>query len=120
VTEKRAPYRVDYEAELAQQVQFAGLPAPVQQCRFHPIRRWRFDLAWPEYWLAVEIDGGIWSQGRHTRGAGYRRDCIKGNEALILGWRIMHFTPDMVTDGTALDYIEDALVSLGWMRTKSG
>jgi very-short-patch-repair endonuclease len=109
VTEKRAPYRVDYESALAQQVQFAGLPAPVAQHKFHPVRRWRFDLAWPANMLAIEIDGGIWSNGRHTRGAGYRRDCIKLNEAALLGWRVLRFTPDMVTDGTALDYITHAL-----------
>lgn len=109
MTERRAAYRVDYEAELYQQVLYAGLPAPVQQHKFHPVRRWRFDMAWPDYKLACEIDGGIWTRGRHVRGAGYRRDCIKGNEALILGWRVLHFTPDMVTDGSAIQYIEYAM-----------
>lgn len=109
MTERRAAYRVDYEDELAQKVQFAGLPAPVQQHKFHPTRRFRFDLAWPDHTLAVEIDGGIWIGGRHTSGAGYRRDCVKGNEAILLGWRVLHVTPDMVTDGTALQYIEYAL-----------
>lgn len=109
MTERAAAYRVDYEAELAQQVQFAGLPAPVREHRFHPVRRWRLDLAWPDHKLAVEIDGGIWSQGRHTRGDGYRRDCVKGNEAILLGWRVLHFTPDMVSDGSAIQYIEFAM-----------
>ena len=109
MSQQRATYRVDYEAELAQQVQFAGLPTPVAQHRFHPVRRWRFDLAFPDHMLAIEVDGGIWRQGRHTRGAGYRRDCIKINEAVLLGWRVLRFTPDMVTDGKALEYIIDAL-----------
>ena len=69
MTERRAAYRVDYESELAQQVKFAGLPAPVAQHKFHPVRRWRFDLAWPANMLAIEVDGGIWSNGRHTRGS---------------------------------------------------
>ena len=112
MTERRAAYRVkqpDYEAVLGVQVMMTGLPTPITQHKFHPTRRFRFDLAWPDHMLAVEIDGGIWTGGRHTSGAGYRRDCIKGNEAIILGWRVLHVTPDMVTDGTALQYIEYAL-----------
>ena len=100
---------VDYQADLAGQVRLAGLPEPRLEYRFHPTRQWRFDLAWPDAMLACEIDGGIWTDGRHTRGAGYRNDCIKGNEALLLGWRVLHVTPDMVGDGSALTYIEYAL-----------
>lgn len=109
MTGRRAAHRADYENELAQQVQFTGLPAPILQHQFHPVRRWRFDLAWPDYKLACEIDGGIWTRGRHVRGAGYRRDCIKLNEAVILGWRVLRVTPDMVTDGSAIQYIEYAM-----------
>jgi very-short-patch-repair endonuclease len=109
MTEKHATYRTTYEDDLARQINWAGLPEPVREFRFHPTRRWRFDLAWPGHMLAIEIDGGIWSRGRHTRGAGYRRDCIKLNEALILGWRVLRVTPDMVMDGTALEYIMHAL-----------
>jgi len=29
--------------------------------------------------------------------------------AVLLGWRVLRFTPDMVTDGKALEYIEMAL-----------
>jgi hypothetical protein len=38
--------------------------------RFHPVRRWRFDAAFPARKVAVELDGGIFAAGRHTRGAG--------------------------------------------------
>ena len=45
-----------------------NLPAPVPEFRFHPERKWRFDFAWPEHKIAVEQEGGVWIQGRHTRG----------------------------------------------------
>ena len=59
-------------------------------------RRWRFDWALPSAMVAVEIDGGAYAQGRHTRGAGFESDCEKGNMALLLGWRVFHFTPGML------------------------
>lgn len=55
--------------------------------RFHPERMWRFDFAFPSVKLAVEIDG----RGRHQSIAGVRADCEKGNEAIRLGWRVLHF-----------------------------
>lgn len=36
--------------------------------RFHPVRKWRFDAAFPVRKIAVEIDGGVFVQGRHMRG----------------------------------------------------
>lgn len=91
------------------QIRGVGLPRPVEEFRFHAKRRWRFDLAWPDRKLAVEIEGGTWSHGRHTRGKGFRLDCIKYNEALCLGWRVLRVTTGMVNDGTALAYVERAL-----------
>ncbi len=76
--------------------------------RFHPIRKWRFDFAWVDIKLAVEIQGGIWlgSIGGHTSAAGRTRDCEKHNAATVLGWRVMQFTKDMIVDGTALQTIQ--------------
>lgn len=72
------------------------MPEPVREYRFHPARRWRFDFAWPEQRVAVEIEGGAWVQGRHTRGAGYTNDCEKYNSAMLEGWRVLRFTGDML------------------------
>lgn len=54
---------------------------------FHEERKWRFDFAFPSVKLAVEVDG----RGRHQRVDGVRRDCEKGNEAVLLGWRVLRF-----------------------------
>ena len=74
----------------------AGLPEPVAEFRFSPPRRWRFDYAWPMQRIAVEIDGGAWTQGRHTRGAGFIADMEKQNAAALAGWRILRYTPEQL------------------------
>lgn len=48
--------------DLLTQVRAAGLPAPVTEHRFHPVRRWRFDFAWPDEHLALEIAVGSTSE----------------------------------------------------------
>lgn len=83
-----------------------GLRAPVTEYRFHPVRKWRFDLAWVAEKLAVEIDGGVFVQGRHSRGAGVEKDAEKYAEAMVLGWRVLRVTPRHVRDGRAVGWIE--------------
>ena len=98
----------DLEDALDFQIRAVGLPEPGREWRFHPTRKWRFDLARPDLLLAVEVDGGTWTQGRHTRGFGYRLDCEKMNEAQLLGWRVLRVTRGMIEDGTAIRTIERA------------
>lgn len=74
-----------------------GLPAPASEVRFHPTRKWLFDFAWPEQKVALEVDGGVWSRGRHTRGAGFLRDMEKINTATVMGWRVVRCTPQTLT-----------------------
>lgn len=62
-----------------------------REYKFHPARKWRFDFADPERKIAVEIDGGVFVKGRHSRGAGYRSDCEKLNAAAALGWRVFKY-----------------------------
>lgn len=97
------------EDTLAFQLRAAGTPEPVRELRFWPGRKFRLDFAWPSHKLAVEVDGGTWTRGRHVRGRGYENDCIKHNEAQLLGWRVLRFTSAMVNDGRALATIERAL-----------
>jgi hypothetical protein len=87
----------------------AKVSPPVAEYRFHPQRRWRFDFAWPEKWLALEIEGGLWVNGRHSRGSGAIADLEKYSEAAILGWRILYATPAQLRNMTALDRIQRAL-----------
>ena len=70
------------------------LQEPVREFRFHPTRKWRFDFAWPNVKLAVEIDGMARGGGRHQRYAGFTRDAEKGRAATELDWQVLHFTGD--------------------------
>lgn len=91
------------------QCQLAGLPVPVAEYRFHPSRRWRFDYAWPDRSIAVEVDGAVFTGGRHTRGSGYEKDLEKLNEAICLGWQVVRVSTGMVRDGRALAWVERIL-----------
>lgn len=71
-----------------------GMPDPVPEHRFAPPRRWRFDRAWPSEMVAVELEGGVWTAGRHTRGAGFLGDLEKLNAAVVLGWRVLRYAAD--------------------------
>jgi very-short-patch-repair endonuclease len=77
--------------------------------RFHPIRKWRLDAAFPQRKIGVEIDGGVFIQGRHTTGVGFRNDCAKINAAQILGWRVFRFLPQQLETGEVYDTLGRAL-----------
>ena len=87
------------------------LPEPVPEYKFHPTRKWRFDWAWPSthHKVALEIQGAIFVQGRHVRGAAMLKEFEKLNAAATLGWRILYATPKQVADGTALESVRAAL-----------
>lgn len=83
----------------------------VTEYRFHPVRRWRFDFAFPSSMVAIEVEGGIWSGGRHVRGLGYEKDMDKYNEAALHGWLVLRFTPEQVRSGKPI-----AMIEAGWDR----
>lgn len=68
------------------------MPEPVREHRFHPVRKWKFDFAFPEVKLAIELDGGSFMGGGHNRGAQQKKDQDKANVALSLGWRVLRFS----------------------------
>ena len=77
----------------------------VREHRFHPDRLWRFDYAIPSLRIAIEIDGGIWINGRHNRASGYIGDMEKFNAAATLGWVVLKFTPQEQYSRKAFDLI---------------
>lgn len=79
------------EADFWRRITKSDIPEPKHEWRFDYRRRWRFDFAWPSVMLAVELEGGVWSRGRHTRGAGYIADTEKYNKAVELGWRVLRY-----------------------------
>lgn len=96
--------------KLAQQFvrmwEMCGGPALVTELRFHSDRRWRFDFAHEASKVAIEINGGIWSNGRHVRGTGYLRDREKVNAATALGWRVFELGTGQVTPDNVQAIVE--------------
>ena len=97
------------ELLLAEQIRTARLPRPEREHQFFPGRRWRFDFAWPDRLIAAEVEGGIWTHGRHSRGAGFEKDCEKYNSAALVGWRVFRFTGGMLNRNEAIPVLQDAL-----------
>ena len=83
-----------------------GLPAYVTEYQFHPTRRWRFDYCWPELKIAVEVHGGTYTNGRHTRGGGFTVDREKMNEAAIYGWTVLEVTSAQVRSGQMRQWLD--------------
>lgn len=87
-----------------------GIPAPVYEHAFAaPMRKWRFDLAWPDHRVALEVDGGIWVRGGHNRGAQMKKDWEKRNTAAAMGWRLLYCEPKDLCTVTTCSAIGAAL-----------
>lgn len=85
-------------------------------------RQWRFDFAFPEYRIGVEIDGvavkRIQGQlvvlGRHASIEGIRGDHEKINTAILLGWSVLRFLQTDVKPEHAIHMTQRVLAARGW------
>lgn len=94
-----------------------NMPEPEREYRFLPDRKWRFDRAWPDVALAVEIEGGTWMMGRHSREPGYSKDCEKYNMAAMHGWRVFRLTAKMLKEDP---YTYLLHIYITWKALKEG
>ena len=72
-------------------------PLLEREYRFDAKRRWRADFAHLEARCLIEVEGGIWVQGRHNRAAGFNADLEKYLEAGLQGWRVFRFGSEQIT-----------------------
>jgi very-short-patch-repair endonuclease len=101
------------EEEFALQLKAYRINGWVREYRFDPVRRWRFDFAWPDLQLAVELQGGIFGRkSGHNTGAGIRNGMEKLNRAQIAGWTVLQFYVDDVKSGAAALLVSEFLVEL--------
>lgn len=113
--------RSKWEAKLDEQLQAAGLyDLLAVEYRFCDCHGSRFDYALPDRHIAFEVDGGNrmaainkrtgqpFAVGRHTQADDYR----KLNHAAMMGWRVMRFTPEMITSGEAVAVISEVVLPL--------
>jgi hypothetical protein len=68
-----------------------GLAVPEPEYRFHDKRRWRFDYYFPDYKVAIEIEGGVFQYGRHNRISGFIKDMEKYNAAAEMGILLLRY-----------------------------
>ena len=95
----------------AAQLRAAGVPSPTLELRFHPTRKWRWDMAWVGHKVALEIQGGLFINGRHSRGAALLGEHEKLSEAAALGWRVLFTTPRRLCLPSTVDQIRRALAA---------
>lgn len=108
---KRKPQRSEWEDKFAWQVKQAGIVQPVRQYPFAKCisRLYKADFLWPDERVLVEIQGGIFVNGRHNHGAGYENDLERNSLAAALGLKVLQFSPRHVKSGWALALTQVAL-----------
>jgi len=84
-----------------------------QEFKLHPSRKWRADFHLKGKKILVEVEGGIWSNGRHTRSKGYLGDLEKYNAATMMGYQVIRFSTEQVKSGKAIEQIEKMVGDLG-------
>ena len=107
--------KLDARLDLITQANLAGLPQCECEFMFAPvvdgkhIRRWRADIAYPEQMVAVEIDGGMYTGGRHGGGPQVDKDLEKHAAYAALGWRVVRVTPSLIRKGIAIRWLRAVL-----------
>ena len=108
---------------LLTQIKAIGIPHPEQEYRFAAhhvgigrnirerlllagLRDWRFDFCWPDLMLAVEVEGGIFVNGRHTRGKGFENDMEKYHHAQRLGFTVYRCGSRLIKSGQSVQLIK--------------
>jgi len=94
---KRSHLELQFEALLLDTKPMAKLGSFVTEWKFHPKRKWRFDFAFVPVKIAIEIEGGAWLGKGHTSGKGYHSDMEKYNAAVLLGWRVLRYSGETMT-----------------------
>lgn len=111
------------------------LPMPTRELHFATKtlgRDWRFDFCWQRYQLAAEFEGLVVRRlidpktgmrvltlyGRHATVDGFREDCVKYNSAALLGWTVLRFERDQISNGDAIDMTRRVLMARGWQPEK--
>ncbi|RYL22202.1 hypothetical protein [Acinetobacter piscicola] len=104
VSVKKERVMSEGEATLAQHLKLYNLEFQTE-FEFHPKRKWRADFLLIGKMILIEVEGGIWSNGRHTRGKGYQEDMVKYNSAQELGYSVYRYSTEQVKSGKAIESI---------------
>lgn len=91
----------------------------VKEYKFHPVRKWRFDYAIPSAFVALEVEGGVWTGGRHVSPKGFLNDMEKYNTATLMGWSVFRTTPEDLYTGKTIDLLKSAIYGDSCAKTAS-
>ena len=80
---------------------------PVEQCKITFDRDFRWDFAWIDSLVCLDVQGGGWGRGKHNREFGMSNDFIKEALAVSLGWRVFHMTKTLIENdpSSIINYI---------------
>jgi very-short-patch-repair endonuclease len=73
----------------------------VREYEFAKPRKYRADF-FIQPSLLIEVEGGIWNDGAHTRGKHFESDADKYNLATIKGYSLLRYSTAMVERGDAI------------------
>ena len=107
----KSAYNLPCPEPLASIFEAAGVGAPVREHRFHQERKWRWDFAWPGEKIALEIHGGIWQSGRHSRGKGQLADWEKMNMGQLMGWIVLQAGTAQLANGAVVALVQSAFTA---------
>lgn len=100
--------RIQSEGEVTLAMHLRGCKINFEQeYKFHPDRKWRADFFITGTNILIEVEGGIWNGGRHTRGKGFIADMEKYNAAAVMGFKVLRFDTQQVKSGLAIKQIEN-------------
>ena len=105
----KASRKSPLEEEFWLQILAHKVGVPEREHVFAPPRKWRFDFAYPELLIGIEVEGGGFVAGRHGRGIGMEADCEKYAMALLEGWRVLRVTGRQIKDGSAIAWLKELL-----------
>lgn len=119
---KKLSRKEELELKVSRQLSMANIPPWETQLRFKPPRLWRFDFAWPEHMVALEVNGGTFMSGKnkHTNGARLHGEYEKLNAAQTLGWVVLQCDAKHVSKGEVVTFVFDALAARGAIKAQVG
>jgi len=91
------------------QLDACGLGGYVREAQIIPHRKYRYDFYYPEANLCIEIQGGVWSNGAHSRPTGITRDYEKANLCVQHGFRLLQFDVKQVKSGDAVEFVRSII-----------
>lgn len=101
----------ELELAFAKQIADHRLPNPLREFQFMTSREWRLDYAWPDFMLAVEVQGMV-----HRIKARFLADVEKLAYAQMHGWTVLLIAGQDIRSPRGVMWLQTLLEQRGWKR----